>query len=256
MSERRAFAVSIFARHAGRVLLIEHKRLGTWLPVGGEIEAGETPLHAAVRELREETGLVGRFAPMSDIEGAPLGLLGYEEHAAGTKGLHMCFAFVADVENDRVIPNDEFAAFEWVTSPTHLQMPENVHQLVRLALRPTSTALVGLAERWLAAFNARDLDGLIALYELDAMHVSPRLRDREPATKGEIHGTVALRAWWHDSLQRLPQLHYAPLHITAMGDRVFMEYLRTNPGEADLHVAEVLVVSARSKIASSRVYHS
>ena len=33
--ERRAFSVSVFARHEGRLLLIKHKRLGTWLPVGG-----------------------------------------------------------------------------------------------------------------------------------------------------------------------------------------------------------------------------
>ena len=54
---KRAFSVSVFARHAGRLLLIEHRRLRTWLPVGGELEPGETPLEAAARELREETGL-------------------------------------------------------------------------------------------------------------------------------------------------------------------------------------------------------
>ena len=50
---RRAFSVAIFARHGGAILLVRHRRLATWLPVGGEIEPGETPLEAAVRELRE-----------------------------------------------------------------------------------------------------------------------------------------------------------------------------------------------------------
>ena len=37
VSERRTFSVSVFARHQGRVLLIRHRRLGVWLPVGGEV---------------------------------------------------------------------------------------------------------------------------------------------------------------------------------------------------------------------------
>ncbi len=39
-AERRAFSVAIFARHQARILLIRHKRLNAWLPVGGELEAG------------------------------------------------------------------------------------------------------------------------------------------------------------------------------------------------------------------------
>jgi 8-oxo-dGTP pyrophosphatase MutT (NUDIX family) len=58
---RRAFSVAVYARRGDRVLVIEHRRLATWLPIGGELDPGETPLEAAQRELREETGLVGRF---------------------------------------------------------------------------------------------------------------------------------------------------------------------------------------------------
>ena len=97
MISRRAFSVSIFCRHEGAILLIRHKRLGQWLPVGGEIEQGETPLEAACRELLEETGLAGRFPDGLGVDGTPPGFLGYEEHLAGSKGLHMNFAFVADV---------------------------------------------------------------------------------------------------------------------------------------------------------------
>ena len=135
---RRAFSVAIFARNAGAVLLIRHKRLGTWLPVGGEIEAGETPLEAAARELREETGLAGDFPRVSAVDGAPAGLIGYEEHAAGSKGLHMNFAFVADVPSRQLAPCDEWDDARWVTSGevASLEAPLNVAQLAAIALSP------------------------------------------------------------------------------------------------------------------------
>ncbi len=236
------------------MLLIRHKRLGTWLPVGGEIEPGETPLQAARRELLEETGLEGRFVDVSfapAVDGAPIGLAGYEEHQAGSKGLHMNFCFVADVAGTPRT-NGEWDEHRLVTSARDLDCPENVKQLVDVAR--DGHPLASIARAWLRHFNARDVDALLSLYADDAVHVSPKLRDQRPATKGEIRGKAALGDWWRDAFARLPGLRYRERHTTASGNRVFLEYLRTVPGEVDLIVAELFVVE-RGRIVESRVFH-
>ena len=133
--ERRALSVAVYPRYGDTALLILHKRLGVWLPPGGEFLPDETPLEAAHRELFEETGLRATFPALSEIEGTPPGLIGYEEHIAGSKGRHLNFVFVADVDTDVITPNDEFSEWRWVRTMDGLHAPPNVGQLLTVALR-------------------------------------------------------------------------------------------------------------------------
>jgi hypothetical protein len=115
--------------------------------------------------------------------------------------------------------------------------------------------LQALARKWLACFESQDVEALVALYAEEARHTSPKLRVQRPETGGYLVGKPALRAWWADAFKRLPALRYVEQTLTAQEDRVFMEYLRKNPGEADLPVAEVLEVGSAGLIVASRVYH-
>ena len=111
-----------------------------------------------------------------------------------------------------------------------------------------------IAYQWLAAFNAHDVEALLALYADDAQHYSPKLKARQPGTKGLIRGKDELRAWWADAFQRLPSLNYEVVKLTANDTQVFMEYVRHVADEENLQVAEVLEVSD-GRIVASRVYH-
>jgi ketosteroid isomerase-like protein len=112
----------------------------------------------------------------------------------------------------------------------------------------------GIAATWFDAFNEHDLEKLLSLYHNEARHYSPKLKIRQPETNGLICGKAALRAWWRDSFDRLPTLHYQPTTFTANNERVFMEYIRSVAGEPDMQVGEVLEIKD-GLIVASRVYH-
>ena len=82
--------------------------------------------------------MAGTFPQREDaFDGVPPGFLGYEEHQAGSKGLHMNFVFVADVEDGvDVKPNDEFSEYRWVDRAAleALESPLNVRQFGYMAL--------------------------------------------------------------------------------------------------------------------------
>jgi heme-degrading monooxygenase HmoA len=108
--------------------------------------------------------------------------------------------------------------------------------------------LRAIAERWLACFAARDLDGLLALYADNATHTSPKL------TTHQIRGKAAMRAWWADAFERLPELRYDPTSITADDRRAIVEYIRRVPGQPDMPIAETFEIDG-GLIVASRVFH-
>ena len=115
----------------------------------------------------------------------------------------------------------------------------------------TSTAI---ARAWLDAFNAHDVDALVALYADDCTHTSPKIRALHPDTGGQLVGKPALARWWRDANARLPNLRYEPTAIVAGDETVIIEYLRHAPNEPTMPVAEAFDVR-HGRIVASRVYH-
>ncbi|MGV9011003.1 MAG: nuclear transport factor 2 family protein [Flavobacteriales bacterium] len=113
---------------------------------------------------------------------------------------------------------------------------------------------IRIAHEWFNAFNAHDLEALLALYADDAEHYSPKLYALRPATNGMVKGKAALRDWWRDAFHRLPTLRYELKRLIADKGDVFMEYTRQVEGEPALNVGEVLQLHD-GVIVASRVYH-
>lgn len=61
----RDFTATTFVVHGDQTLLLLHRKLGKWFPPGGHIEPNELPDVAALREVREESGLEAELLAQS-----------------------------------------------------------------------------------------------------------------------------------------------------------------------------------------------
>lgn len=124
METTRHFVTSVYVVNEGATLLHEHDRLGLWLPPGGHIDRDELPHEAALREVREETGLeVDLLVDAPEIEAAQartlprprqLQLEDINVHEDGVGHQHIDFVYFAQADRRRIEPNpDEQPAEDW-----------------------------------------------------------------------------------------------------------------------------------------------
>lgn len=69
-------------------------------------------------------------------------------------------------------------------------------------------AHAAFAEQWLEAWNARDLDAVLAHFHEDVLFTSPLAAQLDPASAGVVKGKTALRAYWSAAIARNPGLHF------------------------------------------------
>ncbi len=129
--------VSAYIFNQDKVLLIHHKKLNLWLPVGGHIDKDETPDEAIIREIKEETGLDAELvhkcnAPLAGSTKKNLALPFHTNvHSVGDHD-HCCLYYICKLLSDKVtIKKDELNSAEWFTKEDLKQerVPEDVRYI-------------------------------------------------------------------------------------------------------------------------------
>lgn len=137
------FIVNAFIVYKDKVLLIKHKELGIWLPIGGHIELNEDPEEALCREIKEECGLnVSLVAKTTEYNGTDSKFLPLpaflDIHSINEKHRHIAFEYVAIAKNDNATLNAaEHHEIKWFSEEEldRMELKENVKFLAKEALK-------------------------------------------------------------------------------------------------------------------------
>lgn len=129
METTRHFTATTYIVHGGATALHHHNRLGIRIPPGGHVDRDELPHEAALREVREETGLDATLVDDTEPVDAPAGetlpdprhmmLYDINVHEDGTVGHqhidHIYFAAVDSREIDPAPGEADPSLWEWYT---------------------------------------------------------------------------------------------------------------------------------------------
>lgn len=117
--EKIDFSVSVYAVYEHRVLLVLHKKVKAWLPLGGHIKLDEDPDEALLRKVREESGLeievVAEKRPFMRREIKSLYRSAYLDiHKINETHRHIGFTYFARAKTDHVrLAGDEHDDIRW-----------------------------------------------------------------------------------------------------------------------------------------------
>lgn len=121
--------------HLGQVILIQRKtepNAGWWGFPGGHVELGETAMQAAIRELREETGVIAR--PLDYLTNIDVLL---RDGAGAVQKQYLLTAVLCAYESGTPTPDDDALQACWLPVDTieaqGLELIDRVAEVARLA---------------------------------------------------------------------------------------------------------------------------
>lgn len=86
------------------------------------------------------------------------------------------------------------------------------------------------ADEWVRAWNARDVEAVLAHFHDDVVFTSPVAARVLPDSEGVVRGKDALRHYWTTALTTLPDLHFDVIGVY-QGESTLVINYRNHRGE-------------------------
>lgn len=125
------FTIAVFIVQQDRVLMVHHRGLQRWLPIGGHIDPGEDPISAVHREAREESGLAieilldQALPELPDVKVLPPPVY-MDIHPIEGQHAHLGMVYFArPVGGEVTLAAEEHHAIRWYTREEIEQIPTN-----------------------------------------------------------------------------------------------------------------------------------
>jgi ketosteroid isomerase-like protein len=115
----------------------------------------------------------------------------------------------------------------------------------------TPSDLVSLAREWIAAWNSRDLERVLALYADEVEMTSDLIPKLGFDASGTVRGKDRLRAYWTKGLSLLPNLHFDLIDAYVSPDSLVVFY----QNESGKKICEYLRLNAAGKIIQGSANH-
>ena len=116
----------------------------------------------------------------------------------------------------------------------------------------TREAAEQFAGEWYAAWNARDLERVLAHWADDAVFTSPLAARLLPESGGTVRGKEALRDYWRRGIELNPDLHFEPRALLVGADSIVLSYTNQRSEEC----AEHLVLDADGLAVRGRAHYA
>jgi ketosteroid isomerase-like protein len=89
---------------------------------------------------------------------------------------------------------------------------------------------VAFSKQWVDAWNAHDIEAVLANFHDDVVFTSPVAARVVPETAGVVRGKSELRRYWALALQRIPHLHFSVEDVYLGIDTIVIAYRNQDGG--------------------------